>query len=129
MNERAAANDVLASDDEAIDSVRRGEHEPRHEIDRPCELEHVGPPDGEVRALPGLERADVVPAEDGRAAACSEPQRLANGQRSRSADPTGDEECLLHLEEEVAALVGRRAVDAEPDANTGVEVLDRKSVV
>src|SRR5207248_4494337 len=35
--------------------------------------------------------------------------------------PAGDEQGLLELEEQVATLVRGRAVDAEPDADAGVE--------
>ena len=90
-HECAVAYDVLASDDEPIDAVRRREDEPGHRIARPAELEHVGPPDGEVGALPGLERADVVPAKDGGAATRPEPEGLPDGQCCRPTDSPGDE--------------------------------------
>ena len=87
----------------------------------PRELEPVGAPDREVGALARLERADVVAPEHRGAAARAEPQRLAGGQRLRAAAPARDEQRLLDLEEEVAALVRGRAVDAEPDAHARVE--------
>ena len=48
-----------------------------------AELEPVGAPDRDVGALARLERADVVAAEHGGAAARREPQRLAGGHRRR----------------------------------------------
>ena len=42
-------------------------------------------------------------------------------QRRRAAAPARDEQRLLDLEEQVAALVRRRAVDAEPDAHARVD--------
>src|SRR5581483_6987404 len=56
-------------------------------------------------------------------AARPEPEGLAGGHRRRAAAATRDEKRLLDLEKEVAALVRRRAVDAEPDADTGVDEL------
>ena len=120
-DEPAAADDVLAADDEAVDAVRPREHEPGDGIGRAAELQPVDPPDGEVGALAGLERADVLAAQHRRAAARAEPQRLAHGQRGRAAAAARDEQRLLDLEEEVAALVRGGAVDAEPDAHAGVE--------
>ena len=73
--------------------------------------------------LPGRELADVVPAEHRRAAARPEPQRLAYGHRARAAAAPRDEQRLLDLEEEVAALVRGRAVDAEPDRRARVDQL------
>src|SRR5205814_10045762 len=51
---------------------------------------------------------------------------LPGRERLRAAAGAGDEQRLLDLEEEVAALVGRRAVDAEPDADAGVEELAQR---
>ena len=88
---------------------------------RAAELETVDPPDGEVRALARLERADVVAAEHGGAAAGAEREGVADGHRRRPAAAAGDEQRLLDLEEEVAPLVRGRAVDAEPDAHVRAE--------
>ena len=53
----------------------------------------------------------------------AEAKRLARGHRAAAAAAAGDEERLLHLEEEVAALVRRGAVDAEADPHARVEQL------
>ena len=100
-------------DDEPVDAMRRREDEPGDGILGAAELEAVRAPDREVGALARLERADVVAAEHGRAAACPEAKRLARGHRPRPAAPARDEQRLLHLAEQVAPLVRRRAVDAE----------------
>ena len=85
-----------------------------------AELEAVRSPDREVSALPGLERSDVVAAERPRTALCCELQSLAWAHRGRAAAAAGDKHCLPDLEEEVAALVRGRAVDAEPDFHARV---------
>ena len=87
----------------------------------PRELEPVGAPHREVGALAGLERADVVAPEHGRAAAGAEPDRVPGRHRGAAAATARHEQRLLDLEEEVAALVRRRPVDAEADADAGVE--------
>ena len=120
-HEPAVADDLLAADVEPVDAVRRREDEARDGVGGAGELEPVGAPDGDVGALARLERADVVSAEHRGAAARAEPQRVPHGQRRRAAAPARDEQRLLDLEEQVAALVRRRAVDAEPDAHAGVE--------
>ena len=78
-------------------------------------------PDRQVGLLARLQRADVVAAQDGRPAARAEPERLAGRHRRRAAAPARDEQRLLHLEEEIAALVRRGPVDAEADADAGVD--------
>ena len=78
-------------------------------------------PDREVGLLARLERPDVVAAEHLRAAARREPERLARGHRLAAAAAARDEERLLDLHEQVAPLVRRGAVDAEPDAHAGVD--------
>ena len=89
----------------------------------PAELEAVHAPDREVGTLPRLEAADVGAAEGARAASRREPQGLARGHRAGPAAAAGDEERLLHLEEQVAPLVRRRPVDPEPDVDPGVDEL------
>src|SRR5207302_810979 len=84
------------------------------------ELDADRAPDRAVRALAGGRLADVVPAEDGCAAARAEPQGVACGERLRAVARARNEQGLLDLEEEVAALVRRRAVDAEADAHARV---------
>ena len=61
--------------------------------------------------------------EHRRAAARAEPERLACRQRLGPAAAARDEQRLLDLEGEVAALVRGRAVDAEADADARVEEL------
>ena len=117
----AAAHDELAADEEPVDPVRAGEDEPATGSAAPAELEPVDAPDGEVGAPARRERADVVPAEHGRAAARAEPERLARRHRPRPAATSRDEQRLLDLEEQVAALVRGRPVDAESDAHARVE--------
>ena len=57
----------------------------------------------------------------------AEPDRVARRHRGTASPAARDEQRLLHLEEEVAALVRSRAVDAETDAHAGVEhVADRR---
>ena len=55
-----------------------------------------------------------------RVASC---KACARRHRAGPAAAAGDEQRLLHLEEEVAALVRRRPVDAEPDVDPGVDEL------
>ena len=116
-DERPVADDVVAADDEPVDTMRPREDEAGHRVGGASELEPVRPPDGEVGAFAGLERADVVPAQDCRTSACSKPKRIPRRQRPRPAAAAGYEEGLLHLEEEVAPLVRRGAVHAQPDAH------------
>src|SRR5439155_8655593 len=97
------------------------EHESGDEIDRAGELEPVVPPDGEVGLFAELERADVVAPEHGRTAAGRQAEGVPCGQRRRSAPPTSGEQRLLDLEEEIAALVRGRAVDAEADPHARVD--------
>ena len=52
-HERAATDDVLAADDEAVDPVRAGQDEPGDGVVCAAELEPVGAPDGEVGLAPG----------------------------------------------------------------------------
>ena len=121
MHEVPVADDLLAADVQAVDAMRRGEDKPRDQVPGPCQFERVRPVHREIRALAGLDGADVVPAEDGRAAARAQAQRVTRGQRRRPAARAGDEQRLLHLEEQVAPLVRRRAVDTEADGHAGVE--------
>ena len=72
-DEVALADDLLAADEEASHSMRPGEDEAGNGIVGPSELEAVRSPDRGVRAFPRRELADVVPAEDGRAATRPEP--------------------------------------------------------
>jgi hypothetical protein len=125
-DERSAAHDVVATDDEAIDPVWRREDEARNEILGSSELKAVGSPDGEVRTLAGLEGADVVATQHGCTASRPEAEGLAHGHRPGPATTARDEERLLHLGEQVAALVRRRSVDAEPDPDPGVEILTNR---
>src|SRR5207244_2533273 len=111
--EGAAADDRFAADEQRVDPVRRREDESRDRVIGAAELEDVGAPDREVRPLARLERADVVAAEDGGAALRPEPERLACRERFWAAAAARDEQRLLHLEEQVASLVRRGAVDAE----------------
>ena len=67
--------------------------------------------------MPGAIDADVVARQHLGAAARSQPERLPRGHRLRPAASARDEQRLLDVVEEVAALVRRRAVDAEPDAH------------
>jgi hypothetical protein len=101
--------------------VRGREDEPRDEVLGAAELEAVRPPDREVRLFARLERADVVAAEHLRAAPCRESERLPRRHRLAAAPPARDEKRLLDLHEQVAPLVRRGAVDAEPDADSRVE--------
>ena len=103
---------------------RRGagrEDESGDEIVGAAELEAVGAPDGDVGALARLERADVVAPQHRGAAARAESDRLARRHRGSPPAAARDEQRLLDLEEQVAALVRRRAVDAEADADARVE--------
>src|SRR5207253_2140946 len=69
----ALADDLLAADVEALDAVRAGEDEARHRVGGAREREPVRAPDGEVGLLAGLDRADVVAAQDRGSAAGAEP--------------------------------------------------------
>jgi hypothetical protein len=117
------SNDVRAPHDQPVDSMRAGEHEACDGILRARELEAVGSPDRQVGALAGLERPDVVSPQHSGPPARREPKRLSRAHRAATAARAGDEQRLLHLEEEVAALIRRRAVDAEPEPDARVEQL------
>ena len=110
-----------AADDQPVDAMRPADDQVADEILGAAELEPVRAPDGEVGALARRERADVVAAQHLGAAARREAQRVARGQRRRAAAAARDEQRVLHVDEEVAALVRGAAVDAEPDAHAGVE--------
>ena len=81
-DELAVPDDVAAADDQTVDAVRGREDEAGDGIRGAAELEPVCPPDREVGALARLERADVVAAEDRRAARAS---RAASASRALSA--------------------------------------------
>src|SRR6476619_1651317 len=93
-DERAAAHDLLAPDEQAVDTMRPAEHEVGDEVVGAAKLEPVGAPDREVGALAGLERAQVVAAEHRRAAARPESERIASRQCLAAAATTRDEQCL-----------------------------------
>src|SRR5713226_9354046 len=116
----AVADDRLALDVEPVDAVRSGEDEAGDGVGGAGERESVGAPDRDVGALPRLEGAEVGAPKHGSAAARSEPQRVAGGKRRRPAATTRDEQLLFDLEQQVAALVRRGAVDAESDAHTPI---------
>src|SRR5829696_953576 len=121
LHQPPLAYDVLAGHHELIDAVRPAEYQSSDRVFGAAELEPVGPPDREIRAAARLERAEIFTGEHPRATASAEPQRLARRQCLRAAAPACDEERLLDLEEEVAALVRGRAVDAESHPNARVE--------
>jgi len=77
-DERAAADDILTAHDQPVDAMGCGEDESGDGILRPSELEDICTPDGQVGALPGLERADVLATEHRRSAARAEAKRLAS---------------------------------------------------
>ena len=112
------ADDFLAADVEPVDAVRAGEDEAGDGIRGAAELEAVGAPDGEVGTLA---RARAAPMSS--RPSTEAPPRVPSRRASRTviafgpAARAGDEQRLLDLEEEVAALVRRRAVDAEADAD------------
>ena len=121
-DEAPVAHDLLAADDQPVDAVRGREDEPRDGILGAAELEPVGPPDREVGALARLERADVVAAEHGRAAARAE----RGAPRGRSSPrgpprPRATSSACLTSKKRSLALVRGGAVDAEPDAHARVE--------
>ena len=101
--------------------MRAGEDQPGHRVGGAAELEPVRRPDGEVGALARRDRADVVACQHLGAAARSQPDRLPCSHRLRPAAPARDEQRLLDVVEEVAALVRRRPVDAEPDAHARLQ--------
>ena len=126
-DECAAADDVLATDHEPVDAMWAGKDERGDEILGAAELEAVCSPDGEVGALPRRERADVGATQHRCSATGAEPQRLARGHRVRATAASRHKERLLDLQEQIAPLVRRRAVDAETDAHARVdEILDRR---
>jgi hypothetical protein len=123
VNDPSLADDFLPADVEPVGAVRRREDERGDGIVGPSELERVCPPDGEVGTAAGLERAEVVSAENLRAAAGREPERLPRRHRLRTASRPRHEERLPGLVEQVAALVRGRSVDADPDPDPLVEEL------
>ena len=127
VDEAAVRDDLLAADEEPGDAVWAREHQAGDRVLGPAELEPVRPPDGEIRLLAGLDRADVVAREHLSAAAGAQPRRLARGQRLRAAAAAGDQQRLLDLESEVAPLVRGRSVDAESDRDACVHELPHRS--
>src|SRR6185437_12239138 len=117
----AVTHDFFAVDVEAIDPVWPREDEPGDEIVGTAELEPVRPPNGQVRTFAGRELPDVVAAEHCRAASRAEPQGLARSHSFRPATGARDEQRLLDLHEEIAALVRGRPVYAEPDSHLRFE--------
>ena len=65
LDEVAVADDFLAADVQPVGAMRRRQDEAGDGIAGAAELEPVRPPDGDVGALAGLERADVVAAAVG----------------------------------------------------------------
>src|SRR2546425_3375381 len=122
-DEVPVTDDLLARDIEPIDAMRAGEDEAGDGIGGAAELEPVGGPHRDVGTLASGELADVVAAEDGRASTRAEAQRIARRQRGRAVPGSRDKESLLDLEEEVAALVRCRAVDAEADVDACIQQL------
>src|SRR5207244_9876014 len=82
-HELTVADDLLAAHVEAVDTVRRGEHEASDRIRRPAELEAVRAPDGEVGALSGRQLAEGVPPQYCRSPARAEPACVARRERLR----------------------------------------------
>src|SRR6266516_6919062 len=119
----AVTDDLFAVDVEAIHSVGSRQDEPSDEIVRAAELEAIRPPDGDVCALAWRELADVIATKYRRAAPCAEPQGLADIHCLRAATGARDEQGLLDLDEEVAALVRGRPVDTESDPYICIEQL------
>ncbi len=78
---------VSPPDDEPVGPEGAGEDDPGDQVVRTAELETVGAPDGEVGALAGLERADVVTTQHCRAAARAEADRLARRHRRAPVTP------------------------------------------
>ena len=107
VHEGAVSDDVPPPTSSRSTRCGPPRNEARDEILRAAELEAVGSPDGDVRSLAERQRADVVAAEHVRSAARAEPQRVPRGQRGRAAAAARDEQRVLHLGEQVAALVRR----------------------
>ena len=128
VHERSAAHDGLARRRSSV-STRCGPLRTRFATrsSAPPNSSPSVAPDRDVGALSRLERADVVAPQHGRTAARRQPQAPRAPQRAAPAAAARHEQRLLHLEEEIAALVRGGPVDAEADADAGVEQLaDRR---
>ena len=115
---RPSRHDLLAADVEPVDPVRA----PRGRARRPGSAAPASssPSGAPARRRPPACRARASRCRRGRAPRRRRASRAASasrdGHRRRAAAAARDEQRLLDLEEQVAALVRRRAVDAEPDA-------------
>src|SRR6266550_6930821 len=96
--------------------MRPGQDQSCNQIAGTAELQAVRSPDSDVRALSRRELADVVATEQRRAATRAESQSLAGVHCRRPTSGARDEQGLLDLQEEVAALVRGRPVDAKSDS-------------
>jgi hypothetical protein len=106
-HEATVPDDLLAADVEPVDPVRSGKDKPRDQVPGPCHFQRVSSPHRDVCPLARLERAEIVPSENGSAAFRTEPQSVARRHRRGAAADARDEQRLLDLEEQVAALVRR----------------------
>ena len=122
-DERTAAHHVLAADDQPLDPMRGREHETGDQVVGASELQPAGTPDRKVGLLAWLERADVVATQHRGSPARRESQCFAGSECIRPAAPARNEQRLLDLEEEVAALVRGRAVDSETYAGVRIDEL------
>ena len=96
-HELSVADDFLASYVQPVDAVRSGQDKRGHRVARAGELEAVRPPDGEVGAFAGLDRAQIRTVEYLGAAARAESESLAGGERRRPTAASRHEERLLEL--------------------------------
>jgi hypothetical protein len=69
VHEAAVADDFLAPDVQPVDPVRSGQDKPRDQVPGPRHFQRVRSPHRDVCPLARLERAEIVAAEDGSAAA------------------------------------------------------------
>ena len=123
-DEAAVADDLLAADVEPVDAVRRRRGRGRRPGSSapPSSSPSVRQTAKSAR-LPGS--SEPMSSRPSTAAPPRVPSRSASRAviAVRAAAAARDEQRLLDLEEEVAALVRGRAVDAEPDADARVEQL------
>ena len=118
----AVANDLLAADEQPVDAVRAAEDERRDRVVRPG---RARAPSVRQTARSAHRPGSSAPMSSRRSTAA--PPRVPSRSASRAVIAAGpaaaarDEQRLLHLEDEVAALVRRGAVDAEPDADARVD--------
>src|ERR671934_1617963 len=116
VDQLSFVNHGFALDEEMLHRPGIAEHQRRDRVRLgPAVREAIDGEERDIGALTGLDRADVIASQAGRAAPRGNPQRIAGAhRRGPLARPRG-QECLASFGEQVAAVIRRRTVDRETD--------------